>query len=559
MLAGRTALTGTRADGVPTDSTVTRAGRFAFVHAYGLGVAAISAALAAFLLLQAIHWPPHEDETLVYFVSRQPLSELFSTVFEERGGAPLHFLLAHFVSAAWPSLTGLRLISVAFAVASVPVIAALVVRLTDRWTALVATAIAAASWMVVYHGIYARMYSLFLFTSALSFLLLLRALEGQSRWRWVAWAAATLAAIATQPYGAFVLAAAIVFVVARRRWARTPLRPALVAFGAVFLLALPLWLVYRVLADRFDVGVTGSSGSKLGSPLDVLSYLVQVAGDFTAGWTPTVAVVLLVALLGMVVLSRTRPDAAALAGAVVLVPTAAFLVTRSGGSVSLESRHLIFALPLFAMAVAAGLLTAARLARRWAPAAAVAGLALLLVGEVAWGWHRTPWMYGGEPQVRKVARERAAAWLAATSRGDDVLFGYEPLYLDALEDGAPIGKVIVQRADPKLALDTLGEAAKPLGRGVWVFDATDQLDASKQRFTVSGVSPGPQFEARAFGPFLVVRTKTRTLTAETFLRDTAVVEYQGRLIGIGDAGLNYQTAVTALSRLLEGNASSESS
>jgi len=551
MLAGRTALTGTRAEGVPTDSSAVRAARWAVIHAYGIGVGAISAALAGFLLLQAIHWPPHEDETLVYFVSRQPLGELFSTVFEERGGAPLHFLLAHFVSWAWPSLTGLRLISVVFAVASVPVIAALVARLADRWTALIATAVAAASWMVIYHGIYARMYSLFLFTSALSFLLLLRALDRRNPWNWVAWAAATLAAIATQPYGAFVLAAGLAFVVVRRRWTAAPLRPALVSFAAVFLLAFPLWLVYRVLADRFDVGVTGSSGSKLGSPLDVLSYLVQVAGDFTAGWKPTVVVVLLVALVGIVALVRTRPDAAALAGAVVLVPTAAFLLTRSGGSVSLESRHLIFALPFFAMAVAAGLLRVGGLARRWAPAVVVAGVALLLVGEVAWGWHRTPWMYGGEPEVRKVSRDQAAAWLAATSRSDDVLFGYEPLYLDALQDGAPIGKVIVQRADAGLALDTLGEAAKPLGRGVWVFDATDQLDTSKQRFTVSDVSPGPQFEARAFGPFLVVRTKKPTVTTETFLRDTAVVEYQGKLIGIGDAGLNYQTAVTALTRVLE--------
>jgi hypothetical protein len=556
MLAGRTALTGTRTEGVPTDSSGGRALDWAVVHAYGIGVATVSVALAAFLLLQAIHWPPHEDETLVYFVSRQPLGELFSTVFEERGGAPLHFLLAHFVSWAWPSLTGLRLISVVFGVASVPVIAALLARLTDRSTALIGIAIAAASWMVVYHGIYARMYSLFLFTSALSFLLLLRALERRSPWDWVAWGAATLAAIATQPYGAFVLAAGLVFVVVRRRWTRTPLRPALVSFGTVFLLALPLWLVYRVLADRFDVGVTGSSGSKLGSPVDVLSYLVQVAGDFTVGWTPAVLVVLLVALVGIVVLARARADAAVLAGAVVLVPTAAFLLARSGGSVSLESRHLIFALPFFAMAVAAGLLRIAGLARRWSPAAAVAGLALLLVGEIAWGWHRTPWMYGGEPEVRKASRDRAAAWLAATSRSDDVFFGYEPLYLDALEDGAPIGEVIVQRADPELALDTLGEAAKPLGRGVWVFDATDQLDASKQRFTVSDVSPGPQFEARAFGPFLVVRTKKPALREETFLRDTAVVEYQGKLIGIGDAGLNYQTAVTALSRLLGSKTSS---
>ena len=526
-----------------------RAARWVGAHAYAVGVTVISGALAAFLLLQAIHWPPHEDETLVFFVSRQPLGDLFSTVFEERGGAPLHFLLAHFVSSAWSSLTGLRLISVLFAVASVPVMAALVRRLTDARTALVATAIAAASWMVVYHGIYARMYSLFLFTSALSFLLLLRALGRRRARPWVAWVLATVACIATQPYGAFVLAASALFVVARRRWDAAPLRPALLAVAGACVATLPLWLVYRVLANRFDVGVTGASGSKLGSPVDVLSYLVHVAGDFTVGWVPVVTVVLVLALVGAVVLARWRPDAAALAGGTILIPAVAFLVARSGGSVSLESRHLIFTLPLFAMLVAAGLLRIARLARGWAPVALAAALVVLLVGEVAWGVHRTPWMYRGEPEVRKEARERAAAWLAATSRPDDVLFGYEPLYLDALEQGAPFGKTIVQRADPSLALDTLAEADRRLGRGVWVFDATDQLDPSKQRFTVSDVSPGPQFEARAFGPFLVVRTKAPTETAETFLRDTAVAEYQGKLIGIGDAGLNYQTAVTALARL----------
>jgi hypothetical protein len=523
--------------------------RWVVAEAYRLGVGAIAGGLAAFLLVQAIHWPAHEDETLVFFVSRQSLGDLFSTVFEERGGAPLHFLLAHGIDALWSSLLGLRLISVVFAIGSVPVIAALVARLTDRKTALVATAIAAASWMTVYHGIYARMYSLFLFTSALSFLLLLRALGRRGALPWLAWGLVTLAAIATQPYGAFVLAASALFVIGRRRWDPAPLRPALLAMAGVTLLALPLWLVYRVLADRFDVGITGSSGSKLGSPLDVLAYLVRVAGDFTVGWTPAVAVLLAVSLAGLITLGRTRPLAAALAGAVVLVPTAAFLVTRSGGSVSLESRHLIFALPFFAMLLAAGLLRLVALARRWAPAVLVLALAVLLSGEVAWGWHKTPWMYGGEPEVRKEARERAAAWLAAASRPDDVLFGYEPLYLDAFEQGAPFGAVIVQRADPKLALDTLAEAPKPLGRGVWVFDATDQLDASKQRFTVPNVSPGPQFEARAFGPFLVIRTKEPVVTAETFLRDTAVVEFNGKILGIGDAGLNHQTAITALARL----------
>jgi hypothetical protein len=551
MLAGSTAVPGTRSDRVPGVSLFRRLLAAARADAYRLAVWAIAAALGAFLLVGAIRWPPHEDETLVFFVSRQPLGELFSTVFEERGGAPLHFLLAHALGTVWSGLFPLRLISGLFSVASVPVIAALAARLTDRRTALIATAIAAASWMAVYHGIYARMYSLFLFASALSFLLLLRALERRG-WRpWVWWGLATLAALATQPYGVFILVIAAAFVLVRRIWSSAPLRPALLAIGAVTLVAVPLWLVYRVLADRFDVALTGASGSKLGSPLDVIVYLWQVAGDFSVGWSPALAVVLATALVGWMTMARSRRTAAVLISLVFLVPTVALLIARSGASVSLESRHLIFVLPFFATVVAAGLVRLTAISRVGGALAAVL-VGLLLVGEIAWGWHQTPWMYAGEPDVRRDAREDAAAWLAATSRPDDVLFGYEPLYLDAFDQGAPFGAVIVQRADPGLALETLADAPKPLGRGVWVFDATDQLDADKRRYTIENISPGPQFETRAFGPFLVVRTRTPTMDAETFLRETAVVEYQGRLLGIGDAGLNHDTAVTALARLREG-------
>jgi hypothetical protein len=544
MLAGRTAVSGTRARRLPLQGLLERA----LADPHRLAVWAISTGLAAFLLLGAVRWPPHEDETLVYFISRQPLDDLFSTVFEERGGAPLHFLLAHAFEAVSPGLFPLRLISVVFAVASVPVIAALAARLTDRRTALIATAIAAASWMAVYHGIYARMYALFLFTSALSFLLLLRALERRGWSHWAVWALATVAAIATQPYGVFVLAASALFLLVLRRWNPAPLRPALLAFGVVLVASLPLWLVYRVLANRFDVGVGGDSGSKLGSPVDVLQYLVRVAGDFTVGWTPIVSVLLAIAGLGLYVLARTRAPSAVLTASVLFIPTAAFLVTRSGSSVSLESRHVIFALPFFATLVAVGLGRLAALTRGGRPLLALLVLALL-AGEVAWGWHRTPWMYAGEPAVRSEARGNASRWLAATSRPDDVLFGYEPLYLDAADRGAPFGAVIVQRADPGLALDTLDEAPKPLGRGVWVFDATDELDVSKQRLTIPDADAGPQFESRAFGPFLILRTTEPVRDAETFLQDTAAVEFRGRLLGIGDAGLNHQTAVTALARL----------
>jgi hypothetical protein len=200
------------------------------------------------------------------------------------------------------------------------------------------------------------------------------------------------------------------------------------------------------------------------------------------------------------------------------------------------------------MLLAAAILRGAALAGRAGPILLPLALAALLGAQVAWGWHKTPALYAGENQVRREARDRASSWLAATSRADDVYFGYEPLYLDAWEKGAAVS-VIVQRADPKLALDTLRETAKPLGRGVWVFDATDQQDVSKQRLAIEERPPGPAFEAKAFGPFLVIRTREPVRTVEGFFYESGEVALLGKELGIGDAGINHQTSVAVLRRL----------
>ena len=127
-------------------------------------------------------WPPHEDETLALFVGRDSLGGVVEHVTRDRGGAPLHFLFAYGVAHLHLGLGSLRLVSAAFAVGSLPLIALLGRRLADRWTALIATALAAGSWVFLFHGVYARMYSLFLFLSLLSFVLLLRALD-RGTWR----------------------------------------------------------------------------------------------------------------------------------------------------------------------------------------------------------------------------------------------------------------------------------------------------------------------------------------------------------------------------------------
>src|SRR3954468_16291070 len=88
----------------------------AFAAATGVLTAVVAGVLGWLLGL----WPPHEDEALALFVGRGSLGDVLHTVIAERGGAPLHFLFAWAVVHAGGGLTALRVVSLLFAVASVP-------------------------------------------------------------------------------------------------------------------------------------------------------------------------------------------------------------------------------------------------------------------------------------------------------------------------------------------------------------------------------------------------------------------------------------------------------
>ena len=192
-------------------------------------------------------------------------------------------------------------------------------------------------------------------------------------------------------------------------------------------------------------------------------------------------------------------EARALALCVVGVPVAAFLAARLGGSTSPESRHLIFVLPFFAILVGAGIVRATRRL----PAAAFVLTVVLVILEVSWAWHRTPQLFEWEPNKRQATRAQAESFLAATSRPDDLLFGYEPLFLGAWERNNSFPDVVVPRADAVLALKTLQRQPKPLGRGVWILDASEHNNL-KPRLEMENRDPGPPgiFETACYGPFL---------------------------------------------------------
>ena len=296
----------------------------------------------------------------------------------------------------------------------------------------------------------------------------------------------------------------------------------------------------------------GGGGGKLRTPREVFAYLWHVAGDASTGYAGVLVIVLVFAVYGLVWQARRRPRSALLTGCVVITPTAFFLLGRFGGNSAPESRHLIFVLPFFALAAASGIVAASRSAGRFGPL--LAGLVVLAIvpAEIAWAWHKTPALFDRENPVRVDARRAAAEWLGATSRPDDVLFAYEPVYLAAWEKHRDaVSRTVVPRADPKLALETLDETGKPLGRGVWAFDAGDNNNAVKRTMIERRLPfPRSEFEARAFGPFLIIRTRKSTVTVAHYLEDARKAELIGKSLGMGDADINYDTVHRAQVRVI---------
>src|SRR5881275_1673531 len=116
------------------------------LDAFWVATGAVTAVVAGVLGWFLRTWPPHEDEALALFVGRGSLGDVLHTVVAQRGGAPLHFLFAWAVVQLGGGLTALRLVSLVFSVASVPLMALLGARLADRTTGVVAATLASASW-----------------------------------------------------------------------------------------------------------------------------------------------------------------------------------------------------------------------------------------------------------------------------------------------------------------------------------------------------------------------------------------------------------------------------
>ncbi|MFN2628485.1 MAG: hypothetical protein ABR569_07610, partial [Gaiellaceae bacterium] len=345
-------------------------------------------------------------------------------------------------------------------------------------------------------------------------------------------------------YGVLVLAAQIVYVVVRR----VRLRAAAATLAGVAVAAIPFWWADVVLRDRFEVGV-GGGGSQLGSPGAVAHYFWWVSGDMAAGHHAWSTPVLLLALAGAFLLARPRPWSVALTACMLVIPGTAFVVARLHSTASPEARHLIFALPFFSTLLAVPIVAMARRRPPLTVALAIGAIAILVAGEIRWAHRKTPPLFDGDPPGEAAARDAAAAWLTTGARRDDVLFGYEPVYLRAWERDRSFSRHALPRADAKLLAEALRDVPEPIGRGVWVFDASDTTNVW-ERQTIEYALPRPTsgFEGRAYGPYLVIRSRAPLGTRRRFLDVSKRVMRFGVGLRIGDADINLRSLLIAESR-----------
>ena len=317
--------------------------------------------------------PLFEDEALAGLVSAESLPNVLRTAVWDRGGAPLHFVLAHVALALHPSPAALRWLSVVFALATVPLCFDLGRRLAGPVAGGTAAVIVATSQLLGIYGSFGRMYSLFAFASALAVDLFVRAAELRTRRAVLAAAASAWLLPAIHPFGLILVAAEAA--VALVLWRGHPLRAALPVL-AVAAAMIPFALADLRLADRYSAGPTRHSA--LVTPLQMMKVAVRALGAVAGGREPVFLLFVALALLGLVILAKRRAPFALLACLAIAVPPVLLVLGRSGGGDSghLSARQLILWLPIWAALIGVG---TARALHDLRPALQVISLAALTV------------------------------------------------------------------------------------------------------------------------------------------------------------------------------------
>jgi len=443
--------------------------------------------------------PLFEDEAVSGLISARPLGEVIQTTLWDRGGAPLHFLLAHVVFFFDSSADALRWLSVVFALAAVAVCYDLGRRIDSRTAGAAAAIVAAGSGMLAVYGSFGRMYALFAFASAVAIDLFVRCVRRPTTGTVAAASAGAWLLPAVHPYGGIVVA--VEALVALVLWRGRPLRPAWPAAVAV-LAMVPFAVADLRLANRFEV--SSRQTGRLATRDEARNQLEDAVRGFGGGSGWTLLVMVALAVAGIVVLLR-RERYFVVWGIVAFAgPPLLSTLVRTGRAPDLSPRHLIFALPFFAVFVGAAV---ARL-----PARPLALVALAVVAALSTQGVNDPRAITYTAALGSPSAVAApATWLRANVGENDVLYPYSSVYLAALpEAGRARG---LPRAQVQSLLAALDRIDYPSGDLYVAVPA-----GTSRRLDARAPLPGLQ----DFGSWMLIRVPGPFADRDAVLRALAV-------------------------------------
>jgi mannosyltransferase len=349
-----------------------------------------------------------QDEARTVLHTKLGFGGMLDEVIDTETTPPLYFVLS------WPwakvfgsGETGLRSLSALAGTVTVPVAYLAAKELVSRRAGLVTALLVAVNPLLVWYGQEARSYSLLVLLSTLSLLCFARALDAprDRLTRAIAWwGLAAVAALATHHFALFLVLPEALWLLHKRRDARS----VRVAVGVAFAVAAAV----LVLASGQD---TGPNVSWIGD-IPLGGRVAQIPGIFLIGFespaplvlAPIAAACAAVGLwLAATRAARRERDGAALAGGLALMPPLGALALAAIGFDFVLYRNVIPALIPALIVLGAGFGS-----RRASPAAAVPALGLLCaisVGVVVATAH--------QPKYRKEVWREVAHALGPTSSG----------------------------------------------------------------------------------------------------------------------------------------------
>jgi mannosyltransferase len=289
----------TRSQGAVKRSTISSKDRLLIFWTFLLVIIGVSVVSYVGLIHQSLRL----DESQSLWQSSHTISGLLHTVALDVHVPLYHLMLHYWVFYLGDSVVTIRILSMIFFVATIPVIYLIARRLMSvRWSLLVVILFSFSPFLDWY-GNEARMYTLLLLLSALNQLFFMRILRDGKGWFWYA-LSAVIGAYSHYFFLFNLAAQGIYFLLNRKQFKRGTLRR-LLAVGGLVILALGPWLYYV-----YTLG--SASGTRPNLPAPSTVDFFNVYSQFLFGFqSNSINTILLsswpvVMLLALVAVRRSR-------------------------------------------------------------------------------------------------------------------------------------------------------------------------------------------------------------------------------------------------------------